>query len=106
MPQYFMQNYGLNESQTFNFNWDIINHQSSVVITVSEGAEPAENGQVLGTSQSPMRFIGDALFSVHSVAPHDGGVTFKVEIDSSNLLNLWVCITVFDDSDNQGTGFL
>jgi hypothetical protein len=106
MPQYWLQNYGLNTSGTYNFQWDIITHQSSVLVTVSEGLEPSENGQVLGTSQSPERFIGDAAFTVHSIAPHDGGVTFRLEIDWPGPLNVWVCVTVFDSSDFQGLGFL
>ncbi len=105
MAQYFIFNYGLNETRNFNFSWDIIHHQSSVVITASEGREPSENGQVLGTSQSPERFIGGAQFRVHTVAPYAGGVTFRIEIDWSSLLNLWVCITVFDDADYRGIGF-
>lgn len=106
MPQYFIQNYGLNNTGIFNFSWDIINHDSSVIVTASEGKEPAENGQVLGTTESPERFIGDAQFSVHDVAPYDGGVTFRIEIDWPSLLNLWVCITVLDSADFTGVGFL
>ena len=103
MPQYVLVNYGLNVTQNYNFTWDIINHMSSVVITAAEGQEPSENGQVLGTSNSPERFIGNAQFSVHNIAPYDGGVTFRIEIDWGSPLNTWVCITVFDDSDYYTT---
>jgi hypothetical protein len=106
MPQHFRQNYGLNTTGAYNFQWDVITHQSWVVITASEGGEPAENGQVLGSSASPIRFIGDARFTVHSVSPHDGGVSFFLEIDWPAPLNTWVDITVFDPGDPSGQQFL
>jgi hypothetical protein len=102
MAQSYNVNYGLNVTGNYNFSWDIINNVSSVVITAAEGREPAENGQVLGTTQSPELFIGDGQFTVHNIAPYDGGVTFRIEIDWGNPLNTWVCITVFDDADYQG----
>jgi hypothetical protein len=83
----------------FNFGWDAITHQSSVVITAAEGKEPVENGTVLLTNESPERFIGAAQFTVHNVAPYDGGVTFRLEINDGNPLVTWVCITVFDNAD-------
>jgi hypothetical protein len=102
VPQYYFFNYGPNETQNFNFSWDIITHQSSVVVTASEGRELPEEGHVVLSTESPERFIGAAQFSVHNVAPYDGGVTFRVEIDWSSLLSLWVCITVFDPGDYAG----
>jgi hypothetical protein len=106
MAHYYHFNYGLhNGTQVYNFSWDIINHLSCVVITASEGREPSENGHVLGTTQSPERFIGDAQFSVHNVAPYDGGVTFRLEIDWGSPLNTWVCIAVFNDADYVGLGY-
>jgi hypothetical protein len=104
MPQHYRWNYGLNTTGNYNFQWDIINHQSWVVITACEGREPVEDGRVLGTTQSPMRFLGDARFTVHSVSPHDGGVEFFLEIAWPAPLNTWVDITVFDRSDFSGQG--
>jgi hypothetical protein len=104
MPKYYHFNYGLNNTGNYNFGWDAINHLSSVVITAAEGRELSENGVILRTTNSPERFIGNAQFSVHNVAPYDGGVGFRLEIDWPGLLNTWVCITVFDDSDYAGIG--
>ena len=105
MAQYAHINYGLNGTGNYNLSWDAINHLSSVVITAAEGREPSENGRVLGASDSPERFIGAAQFSVHNVAPYDGGVTFRLEIDWGSPLNTWVCVTVFDNSDYVTTVF-
>jgi hypothetical protein len=102
VTQYFHVNYGLNATGKYNFSWDIINHLSSVVITAAEGREPSIEGGILEALDAPERIIGDAQYTVHNIAPYDGGVTFRIEIDWGALLNTWVCITVFDDSDYQG----
>jgi hypothetical protein len=99
MAQYYLYNYGLQNTGNFNFGWDVINHDSSVVIAASEGREIIEDGQPVVTTESPERFIGDAQFTVHNVAPYDGGVAFRIEIDWPSLLDLWVCVTVFDKAD-------
>jgi hypothetical protein len=106
MPQYYLVNYNLQDgTETYNFSWDAINHKSCVVITAAEGSEPSENGQVLGTSNSPQRFVGAAPFTVHNVAPYDGGVSFRIEIGWGSTLNTWVCIAVFDDANYSGTAW-
>jgi hypothetical protein len=79
-----------------NFQWDIITHTSFVVVTASEGRESVEDGVILQRTDSPQRFIGAARFSVNSIAPHDGGVTFQVSIDWDEPLLLWTDIIVFD----------
>jgi hypothetical protein len=107
MAKYYLQNYGLHDGITkYNFGWGIISNLSSVMITASEGSEPFENGHIVGSTQSPKRFVGDALFKVHNVAPYEGGVHFTVEIDWPGPLNLWICITVLDSNDYAGMGFL
>jgi hypothetical protein len=81
----------------FNFGWNIINHQSYVVITASEGREGFEGGTVLQTTQSPERFLGAARFTVDNVSPHDDGVEFHVTIDWPQPITLWTDIFVFDE---------
>src|SRR4030095_11838824 len=103
MAHYYHFNYGFHRFvEDFNFSWDIINHQSSVVITASEGSEISENGHMVGSSQSPQRFLGAAPFKVYNVCPYDGGVTFRIDISWFAPLDLWVCITVFDDDEFVG----
>src|SRR4051812_34269523 len=85
-----------------NLQWDIIKHESVVVITASEGEEGFEEGHPLLTTSaegvgSPRRFVGDARFTVDSVSPHDGGVTFQVTIDWSGPLTLWTDVIVFNE---------
>ena len=90
--------WGPNGTNTYNFQWDIINHQSVVAIMASEGREPFEPGvgQLL-TSNSPERFVGAARFTVDNISPHDGGVTFHLTVDWSNALTVWTTILVFDE---------
>ena len=112
MPNHYRHFWGPQQSNVFNFQWDIIKHDSFVVITASEGP-----GYDVGPA--PQRFVGKAFFEVHSVSPHDGGVTFWVVMNEFNViqfgdgaavvvvpwtspLNLWTDITVFDASDNWG----
>lgn len=98
--------WGRKKTGIFNFQWDIINVRSNVVITASEGQPDA-----LG---NPNRFVGAAHFQVSSVAPHSGGVTFWVIIGDARAVHdgffnwwidplpLWTEITVFDPSDPSG----
>lgn len=102
MAQYYIYNYGPNGTANYNFGWDIIKDTSSVVITAAEGRGFLEDGQFIISNQTPMRFMGDAQFTVHNVAPYDGGVAFRLEIDWPGPLDVWVCFTVFDNADLQG----
>jgi hypothetical protein len=108
MAQHYRHFWGPQVSQKFNFQWDIIRHDSFVVITACEGP-----GYDVGPA--PQRIVGEAFFQVASVCPHDGGVTFWVLMGSHTggsygvgfttwreTLNLWTDITVFDASDNWG----
>ena len=108
MPaQHYRHFYGLQKTRPINFQWDIINERSFVVITAAEGSPDGAG--------NPNRFVGSAHFSVGSVAPHQGGVTFWLVIgdaralDAPNFFNWWrdplpcqVDITVFDPSDPSG----
>jgi hypothetical protein len=79
----------------FNFQWDAIQHDSFVAITVAEAHTSA---------LVPDRFIGDAWPYVLSIAPHDGGVTFMILWQTAfPTLNIWTDITVFDPTDPSGT---
>jgi hypothetical protein len=72
MAQHYRHDWGFHRSNIFNLQWDAIRDNSVVVITASEGNGP--------NAQSPGRFVGDAQFSVSNVAPHAGGVTYRVDI--------------------------
>ena len=110
MPQHYRHFWGPRRTQTLNFQWDIITKSSFVLVTACEG-RGGDNG-----SNPPNRFIGLAKFTVGSVAPHDGGVTFLVNIGLYNYmrgeglgyhpwpdaLELWTDITVFDATDFSG----
>jgi hypothetical protein len=97
--------YGPNVTQTYNFQWDIIQHTSFVVITASEGHEGPEDGDMIYSSASPMKFVGSARMTVDNIAPHDGGVTFHVTIDWGSPLTLWIDIIVFDELSFTFDGF-
>jgi hypothetical protein len=110
MAQTFRHFWGQQDSGTFYFWWPIIQHNSVVVVTASEG-------QASDVAPAPQRFIGSALFTVGGVAPFDGGVSFFVGIGLTTrfptnatedfswggLLNLWTDITVFEPSELVGT---
>ncbi len=76
----------------YEFNWKEIQHDFWVLVSASEGQPPI-------STAAPQRFIGDARFTVHNIAPFDGGVLFGVEIDFPQPLHLWTDITVFDRND-------
>lgn len=79
-----------------NFNWDVINNDSVVLISVSEYSIDVAN-----PGESP-RFVGDANVTVSNISPHgppyDGnrGVTFVVTVDWPQPLNIVTDITVLD----------
>lgn len=91
-------------STRLNFQWDIIKHDSYVIVTASQG-----NGS--DAKPAPQRFVGDATLIVGAVSPHDGGVTFWVSIAPGKVLGpgqwpepilFWTDITVFDANDPSG----
>ncbi len=75
---------------TLNYNWPVIDHDSVVLVTVSE------------YNSNPVRFIGSATIGVSNVAPHgppfdpNHGVTFVVHVDWGSPLNIVTDITVLD----------
>ena len=96
--------WGPKRTGRFNFQWNIISHASVVLVAASEGREHPENGLMIYASDSPRRFVGDARFTVDSIAPHDGGVTFHVTIDWPRPLTLWTDIVVFDELEPEVEG--
>ena len=101
MPQHWCHFWGPRQEQQinrqFNFQWDIITKSSFVEVTACEGSG-GDNG-----SNPPNRFIGLAQFHVNSIAPHDGGVTFAVDISGvPQPVLLWTDITVYDANDPSG----
>lgn len=78
----------------FTFWWGAIQHDSYVVITVSQ----ATTGP-----QVPARFIGAAKMAVKSIAPQDNYVWFNVDTNWANPLDIWTDITVFDPTDPSGS---
>jgi hypothetical protein len=79
-----------------NFNWDIINNDSVVLIAASEYSTDANRPEA-----SP-RFVGSASVTVSNISPHgppyDGnhGVTFVVTVDWGAPLDIVTDITVLD----------
>jgi hypothetical protein len=109
MPTHIRYFWGKQKTAQFTYNWGLIQHDSYVVITASEGDPP--DGEIFDPTK-PHRFVGNAHFQVSSIAPHDGGVTFWVIIGDPRALgapdffnwwidplNVWTDITVFDASD-------
>lgn len=83
---------------TINVNWPAINADSTVKVMASEwAANPA------GMTASP-RFVGDATITVRNVAPHgppadpNNGVTFIVDVDWPDPLNVVTDIVLLEDS--------
>lgn len=67
--------------QRLNLNWGIVNARSRVLVAISEGAAGGpDNG----------KFIGAARFTVHNVAPRNGGVDVWVNIEWGADIPLYV----------------
>lgn len=97
MPQTVRQYWWNVQGRTsLNFNWDVINHDSVVLVTASEyvvdDANPAGS----------RRFIGNATISVDNISPHgppydpNHGVTFVVNVEWGSPLHVVTDITVMD----------
>lgn len=77
---------------TLNFNWPgVINAKSIVHITVSE-ALLNRPGRNFGDNIS--RFTSGTNITLHSVSPHDSGVTFVVTVGSADYHYLTTDISV------------
>ncbi|WP_331447405.1 papain-like cysteine protease family protein [Streptomyces xanthochromogenes] len=88
--------HGLSGRTVLNFNWNEIDHDSTVWVTVSEYSVNAAD-----VKHSP-RFVGDANVRVGNISPHsppynpNHGVTFVVNVDWGAPLNIVTDITVLD----------
>jgi len=79
-----------------NFNWDAIDHDSVVIVNVSEyavdGPDPAHGP----------RFLGAAPITVENVSPHgppfdpNHGVTMMINVEWGAPLHVVTDITVLD----------
>jgi papain like cysteine protease AvrRpt2 len=74
-----------------NYNWPIIDQDSTVIVTVSE------------YNSEKVRFIGAASIAVENIVPHgppydpNHGVTFAVNVNWGSPLNIVTDITVLDN---------
>jgi hypothetical protein len=71
-------------------NGDIINDQSIVLVTASEGDEA-------NSTASPARFVGNANIRVENIAPFNKGVVFIVSVDWDHPLPIWTDIVILDE---------
>jgi len=76
----------------YNVKWDIIKHDSYVIINIAEAAV---------SSIVPDKFIGDAKpMVVGNICPHDGYVEFTVwRWGDFPYLDFWTDILVFNSYD-------
>lgn len=75
---------------TLNYNWDVIDHDSVVLVTASE------------YTKEKVRFIGAATISADNIVPHgppydpNHGVTFVVNVGGDKPVDIVTDITVLD----------
>ena len=62
-------------------SWSAVNPRSRVFVAIGEGAAGGPNGG---------KFIGAAKYTLHNVAPRNGGVDIWVDIDWSSDIRLYV----------------
>ena len=87
----------------FNLTWDSIrgdtmDGNSVVLISASEGIKE------LNSNAPNFRMVGDANFTVSNISPRTNAVSFVVNIDWYERLNLWTDITVFDKNELVAVG--
>jgi precorrin-3B methylase len=94
MPQTIRQYWGpLNGRVPLNYNWNIILHSSTVLVTASQ-YDPS----------NLKRFVGDATITVDNIEPHsppwdpNNGVTFVVTVDWPSPLPVVTDITVMEQN--------
>jgi len=68
----------------------VINHQSVVFISASEGDEG-------NTTESPKRYVGLASINIENIAPFDGGVVFHMRISWGEPIPVWTDIFIADE---------
>lgn len=81
---------------SLNFNWDMINHDSVVLISAAEFVPNDLD------PKASKRFIGSANITVENISPHgppydpNHGVTFVVNVEWGSPLHVVTDITVLD----------
>lgn len=79
----------------FAFHHRGISHKSVVLVTASEGDDAGSSLNAPPSAcSSPRRTVGNADFTVTSVAPFDGGVRFAVQIGWDSPLPTWTDVVV------------
>jgi hypothetical protein len=86
--RWFVGNY--NGRLNCTFSQSAINHQSVVLISVSEGKEPS-------STAAPERFQGDAHIWVENISPREGAVEFRIMVNWFEPLEIWVDIFIADE---------
>jgi hypothetical protein len=74
-----------NGQVVLNLNWSLVNRNSLVFVSIGEGAGGGG------------KFIGSARYTVHNVAPRDGGVSVWVNIEWSSPIRLVVDYLVINN---------
>lgn len=90
------------------YSWNAVNHASTVLVSAGEGTDRPGRA----TTQDPDRFVGDALITVHNIAPYGlapgegyelvgggpvgGGVRFVLTVDWDEPLPIWADIVLLD----------
>jgi hypothetical protein len=64
-----------------NLNWSAVNGNSRVFVAIAEGA---------AGGPSSGKFIGAARYTLHNVAPRNGGVDIWINIEWSSPIRLYV----------------
>jgi hypothetical protein len=64
-----------------NLAWGSVNRRSRVFVAIAEGAPGGPDGG---------KFIGGARYTLHNVAPHDGGVDIWVNIEWGSDRRIYV----------------
>lgn len=67
-----------NNQWKLNLNWGAVNRNSRVFVAIAEGAP---NGG---------KFLGNARYTLHNVAPNDGVVSIWVNIEWNSPIRLYV----------------
>lgn len=71
----------LRGQQTLRLNWGVVNARTKVFVAIGEGAAGGPDGG---------KFIGSARYTLHNVAPRDGGVDIWVNIEWASNIRIYV----------------
>jgi hypothetical protein len=103
MPQTIRMFWGpFRGRRQFNFNWDAIDSESTVIVTASEYSADFTLTEAFGQKSDP-RVVGAATITVDNIAPHsppfdaNPGVTFVVTVDHGTPVLVVTDITVLDE---------